>query len=76
MAKEIKQDRREDLLAATPPLEAIKMLISFAVTEGIGYNKGKQHLGMKLEFIDIRRAYYQATARREIYVALPEGDKT
>ena len=29
---------------------------------------------MKLEFIDIRRAYYQAKARREIYVQLPPED--
>lgn len=29
---------------------------------------------MKLEFIDIRRAYYQAHARRRIYVELPPED--
>ncbi len=36
VAKEIKIDKREDLFAATPPLEAKKMLFSHAVTEGIG----------------------------------------
>jgi hypothetical protein len=35
VAKEIKKDTREDLFAATPPLEAKKMLFSLAVTEGI-----------------------------------------
>ena len=40
VAKEIKFDRRADLFAATPPLEAIKILLSAAVTEGLGYKKG------------------------------------
>ena len=39
VAKEIKVDKREDLFAATPPLEAKKMLFSWAVTEGIGFKK-------------------------------------
>ncbi len=30
---------------------------------------------MKLDFIDIRRAYYHAEARRKIYINLPEGDQ-
>ena len=30
---------RDDLFAATPPLEATKMLFSLATTEGIGYTK-------------------------------------
>ena len=51
------------------------MLFSFAVTEGIGYQKGKEDDGMKLDFIDIRRAYYHAVARRKIYIQLPEGDQ-
>ena len=36
VAQEIKMNKREDLFAATPPLEAKKMLFSLAVTEGIG----------------------------------------
>ena len=35
VAQEIKRDTREDLFAATPPLEAKKMLMSMAVAEGI-----------------------------------------
>ena len=45
-----------------------------ATTEGIGYTKGYEHEGMKIEFIDIRRAYYQAHARRDLYVQLPAED--
>ena len=75
VAKEFNTSKREDLFAATPPLEAKKMLFSFAVTEGIGYQKGKKEEGMKLDFIDIRRAYYHAVARRKVYIKLPEGDE-
>ena len=75
VAKEFNTSKREDLFAATPPLEAKKMLFSFAVTEGIGYKHGKKEEGMKLDFIDIRRAYYHAEARRKLYIKLPEGDQ-
>ena len=68
--------KREDLFAATLPLEAIRLLLSFAVTEGVGYQKGKELEGMKLDFIDVRRAYFQAKARRSVYVKLPEEDAT
>ena len=29
----------------------------------------------KIDFVDIRRAYYHAKAIREIYIDLPEGDE-
>ena len=75
VGQEIKVDRRDDLFAATPPLEAMKFLLSLAVTEGIGYVKGGKKSGKKLDFIDIRRACYHALARREVYVKLPPGDQ-
>ena len=40
VAKEIKTDNRLDLFAATPPLEAKKLVFSQAVTESIGFQKG------------------------------------
>ena len=75
VAQEINVEKREDLFAATPPLESMKLLLSLAVTEGIGYQKGKKKQGKKLDFIDIRRAYYHAPARREVFVKLPPGDE-
>ena len=74
VAQEINVDKREDLFAATPPLEAKKILMSLAVTEGVGYRKGGKDKGMKLDFIDVRRAYFHARARREVYVKLPAED--
>ena len=71
VAQEIKLDKREDLFAATPPLEAMKLLLSLAVTEGIGYKLGNKKGGKKLDFIDVRRAYFHAAARRRGFVKLP-----
>ena len=65
-----------DLLAATPPLEAKKLIFSYAVTEGIGYLEGKKKEGMKIDFIDISRAFFQADAIRDVYVELPEEDQS
>ena len=64
-------DKCQELFAATPPLEALKILLSLAVTEGVGHKKGVQ---CKLDFIDISRAYFHAKARRSIYSKLPPGD--
>ena len=74
VAQEIKRDNREDLFAATPPLEAKKLLFSWAVTEGVGYERGEEKNGMKIDFIDIRKAFFHADARREVYVELPNQD--
>ena len=48
MAQEIKKDTREDLFAATPPLEADQILMSVAVAEGIGYKGNDRNGGRKL----------------------------
>ena len=45
-----------------------------AVTEGIGYVKGHREYGMKTDVIDVRRVYFQAMAKRDVYVNLPDED--
>jgi hypothetical protein len=45
-----------------------------AVTEGIGYRRGQHNMGMKIDFIDVRRAYFHASVRRDVYIQLPEED--
>ena len=74
VAKEIKRGPSDDMFAATPPLEAKKSLFSMAMTQfargraqGI---KGTQ----KMLFVDVRRAYFYAPARRPVYVTLPDED--
>jgi hypothetical protein len=49
-------------------------LSSKAVTEGIGYEPGKPQEGMKIDFIGISRAFFQADAIRKVYVQLPQED--
>ena len=46
-----------------------------AVTEGIGFRRGHREAGMKLDFIDVRRAYFHARAHRKVYVELPPEDR-
>ena len=75
VAKDFNDRVRDDLFAATPPLEAIKLLLSIAVTEGVGFINGNIKGGLKLDFIDVRRAYYHAPSKREVYIDLPEGDQ-
>lgn len=40
VAQEIKRDRREDLFAASPPLEAKRIWFSIALTEVVGLRRG------------------------------------
>jgi hypothetical protein len=72
VAQEIALGKRDDLFAATPPLEAKKAFYSMAVTKGIGWGTGSEPL--KIEFIDISRAFFHADARREVFVDLPPED--
>ena len=59
---------RDDLFAATPPLEAKKLLISSAASQ-----LGKPYVQQKrLNFIDIKKAYFNAFAKRDLYVQLPD----
>ena len=73
MTKEIKRDTRDDLFAATPPLEAKKMLFSLAVTDVYGFIKNRSS-GIKLDFIDIKRAYFHAKVKRELYIRCLDED--
>ena len=54
VANEIKTDKRLDLFAATPPLEANESLFRFAVTEGIGFQSGDRRGGNKIYVVDIK----------------------
>ena len=74
VAKDFKRDKRLDLFAAMPPLEALKLLISLWMTEGVGW-ENKKGWKIKMDFIDIRRAYFHAEAQRDMYVELPNEDK-
>ena len=70
-AREVKRSAMDDMFAATPPLEAKNMLMSLAVS-----CKGCRGPPNKLLFVDVRRAYFHAPARRPVFVHLPDEDAT
>ena len=61
------------MFAATPPIEALKGLLSIWMTRGLGYENARRR-EFKMDFIDVRRAFFHAEALREIYVELPPED--
>ena len=44
------------------------------MTEGVGYFEGDKEGGMCLMFVDIKRAVFNANARRAVYVVLSPED--
>ena len=54
------------LYAGTPPLEALKMLIGEAASR----KSEKLHIMLS----DVKRAYFNAAAKRELYVEIPRED--
>ena len=54
------------LYAATPPLEALKLLIGHAASHSDG--------GAHIVLSNVKRAYFHALAKRELYVELPAED--
>ena len=65
VAKEIAMSKDLEFFAATPPLEALRMLLSMAATGGA---RGS---GKKLMVLDARKAHLHAMCEREVYVQLP-----
>ena len=67
VARELSTHDQTGLFAATPPLEAKKVLFSMAMTQRGGRKESK-----KLAFFDVSRAYFYAPATRDVYIKLPE----
>ena len=67
VAKEIKVNDRPDLFAATPPLEALKLITSFTAS-GRGAGKCMMHN-------DVSRAYFHAPAVRNVFVEIAHEDR-
>ena len=75
VAQEIKTDKREKVFAATPPLEAKKLVFMMCTWEDMAPGTRRVRRGMKLDFIDVRRAYFNAPARRKVFIKLPPEDE-
>jgi hypothetical protein len=57
---------REDLFAATPPLELLRFLVSMTATRKGGAIK------RKMAFVDVKKAHIIPKCERDVYVQLPE----
>jgi hypothetical protein len=66
VAKEYNVGVDPTLYAATPPLEALKLLLAQAA--------GQRERGTHVMLSDVKRAYFNAKAQRELYVELPPED--
>ena len=68
VAQEINTGADDDLYVATPPIEALRVLIKIAA---VRRNNSKD---LCILFADVSRAYSNAKATRDVYVKLPPED--
>ena len=81
VAREIRLPGEDPLFAPTPPLEALRTVLSLAVTDFVGVPKhdrrANSEMRTQISVIDISRAYFNAVRDPEgdpTYVALPRED--
>ena len=65
VGKEYRVEEDPGLYAATPPLEALRVVLSRAANDSQN----------KVMINDVSRAYFNAPATRELYIELPKEDK-
>ena len=66
VAKEFNTGVNQELYAATPPSECLRLMLSLLA--------GGRRRGMEPMYADVSRAYLYAKAVRPVYVKLPEED--
>ncbi len=69
VGREFNVGRDDALYAATPPLEALRVVISHAAT----HSRGRARRSVMVN--DVRRAYFYAKIQRDVYIELPEEDE-
>ena len=73
VAMEFNTHRMNGLFASTPPLEALKLLVSDAATvESMAGNSSKEEKAVMVN--DVARAFFEAPISREVAVELPVED--
>ena len=72
VGREIKKDKRDDLFAATPPLESLRFILSICACHQSSRVQEERYIVMTN---DVKRAYFYAEARRPIYVEIPVEDR-
>ena len=71
VGREFNVGRDDSLYAATPPLEALRLILSNAATRIPGGGGGERKAIM---INDVWRAYFYARATRDLYVEIPPED--
>ncbi len=71
VGREIKRNKRDDLFAATPPLESLRMILSVCASNQYAQNDADNFVVMS---IDVKRAYFYAPTTRPIYIRIPDED--
>ena len=74
VGEEFNDSELDGLFAATPPLEAFRLLLSWAATDGSAPPGGARRgqLQKSLLIADASRAFFEAPAKRDLCVELPE----
>ena len=70
VGRELKLDNRLDLFAATPPLEALRIICSLCAS----HQRQPRGRNFRMMSIDVRRAYFYARTIRPVYVEIPKED--
>ena len=74
MGREFNTHKDDSLYAATPPLEALRIIITNAATIDRGGGQGRERR-KELMVNDVSRAYFYAPATRYIFIELPDEDE-
>ena len=72
VGREIAREKRDDLFAATPPLESLRFIVSKCSSNQYHANSEDRHIIMSN---DIKRAYFYAPSTRPVYIAIPREDQ-
>lgn len=72
VGRELKMDKRDDLFAATPPLESLKTIIAICASKQFHVERSERFIIMST---DIKRAYFHAPATRPIFIEIPREDR-
>ena len=69
VAMEFKRGNTAELFSATPPLEMMRTILSWAASTPTGGDSDRVVL-----YLDVRRAYFHAPSKRPTYVEIPKED--
>ena len=69
VGREVAYDKRDDLYAATPPLESLKAILALCASRQGGSRP------CRVMALDVVRAYFYAPATRAVYIQIPPEDR-